>query len=148
MSFIGERRSQVKAVVQIPVWSKIYLSSFVIFFFFYLYSFRCFQSKNNVWRIWKGLNQWLRKKFKGKRKKTNNSFRSKIQFIICFKLLVQQNNFPQVEPSSSLDYFQQGRVYSSVGRKYSTGAILPSDGRIVPFLSRAIRPSWRKLYML
>ena len=41
-----------------------------------------------------------------------------------------------------------GKIYSSVGRKYSTGAILPSDGRIVPFLSRAIRPSWRKLHML
>ena len=35
----------------------------------------------------------------------------------------------------------KGRVYSSVGRKYNTGAILPSDGRIVPLLSRAIRPS-------
>ena len=36
---------------------------------------------------------------------------------------------------------KKGRVYSSVGRKYNTGAILPSDGRIVPLLSRAIRPS-------
>jgi hypothetical protein len=36
---------------------------------------------------------------------------------------------------------KNGRVYSSVGRKYSTGPILQSDGQIAQFISRAIRPS-------
>jgi hypothetical protein len=45
MSFIGERRSQVKAVVQIPAWSKICLSSFEIFFFFIFILFDLFRVK-------------------------------------------------------------------------------------------------------
>jgi hypothetical protein len=82
MSFIRERRSQVKAVVQIPAWSKICLSSFEIFFFFYLYSFRCFQSKNNVWRIWKGLKPIITKKIYGETK------RKTIVFVVKFNLLL------------------------------------------------------------
>ena len=45
-------------------------------------------------------------------------------------------------------YFLQGKIYLSVGRKYSTGSILPSDGQIALFLYRAIRLSWRKLPIL
>ena len=38
-----------------------------------------------------------------------------------------------------------GKIYSSVGRKYNTGPIFPSDGQIAQFIFWAIRPSWRKI---
>jgi hypothetical protein len=82
MSFIGERRSQERQWFKSQHGQMYVYQVLRFFFFFYLYSFRCFHSKNNVWRIWKGLKPMITKKIYGETK------RKTIVFVVKFNLLL------------------------------------------------------------
>ena len=115
-------------MVQIPAWSKICLSSFEIFFFFIFILFDVFRVKTMFGVFGKDWNQWLRKKFMGKRKKTNNSFRSKIQFIIVFYYYPMWNT-DTVSESRGIN------LYSKTKQSLFNPFVPPSSDLFLPFFT-------------